>query len=70
MYGLAPASLNSCLVALQYGHHDLENTATLLLSMMSCAFVLAAMMVFGLAGLAPAKMERRKFVVGGLTVLV
>ncbi len=37
---------------------------TALLSMMSCALVLAAMMVLGLAARAPVKMERMKLMVG------
>lgn len=63
MYGFAPTSLRRDLVALQYGQYDLEKTATALLSMISCAFALAAMMVLGLAERAPLKKVRRKLMV-------
>lgn len=46
------------------------HSPTALLSMMSWALVLAAMMVFGLAGRAPVKMERRKLMVGDGVVCV
>jgi hypothetical protein len=42
----------------------LEKTATALLSMISCALVLAAMIVFGLAERAPLKKLRMKLMVG------
>jgi len=70
MYGFAPISLSSDLVALQYGQYDLLKTATELLSMMSCALVFAAMMLFGLAGLATLKKVRRKFVLGNFPVVL
>ena len=40
------------------------HSPTALLSMISCAFVLAAMIVFGLAERAPLKKLRRKLMVG------
>lgn len=42
----------------------MEKTATALLSMISCALVLAAMIVFGLAERAPLKKLRTKLMVG------
>lgn len=65
MYGFTPSSLNSDLVALQYGQYDLEKTATALSSMMPWALVLAADMAAGLEARALLKKERRKFVMGG-----
>lgn len=70
MYGFAPTSLNRDLVALQYGQYDLEKTATALLSMISCAFALAAMMVLGLAERAPLKKVRMKLMVAVVEGLV
>jgi len=44
--------------------HDSLHSPTALLSMISCALVLAAMIVFGLAERAPLKKLRMKLMVG------